>query len=79
MSEAIAILQEVGNPKQLWEAHASLGRALDQAGRSSEGGEHWGAAATTIQGVAKGLSDRELRESFLNADPVREILARAER
>jgi len=32
-----------------------------------------------INGVAKNLSDRELRAGFLAAKPVREILAKAER
>ena len=79
IGEAIAILQKVGNPRQLWEAQAALGRTFEQLGRNSKAKEQWGAAAATIQRVAIGLSDQELRKSFLNAQPVREILARAER
>ena len=33
---AIALLQEVGNPRQLWQAHASLALAYEQMGRASE-------------------------------------------
>jgi hypothetical protein len=77
ISEAIEILKKVGNPHQLWEAQAALVRTFEQLGRHSEAKEQWGAAAATIQRVANGLSDRELREGFLNAQPVGEILARA--
>jgi predicted ATPase/class 3 adenylate cyclase len=79
IGEAIEILKKVGNPHQLWEAQAAFGWAHDQAGRISEAKDQWGAAVATIQGVADKLSDRELRAGFLNAQPVREILGRAER
>ena len=38
----------------------------------------WGVAAIVIHKMANGLSDRQLREGFLGADPVREILSYAE-
>ncbi|MGD0661880.1 MAG: hypothetical protein ABSD38_27795, partial [Syntrophorhabdales bacterium] len=77
MGEAIQILKEVGNPRQLWEAHASLASAYDKLRRRSEAREQWAAAAGIIQKTANGLSDRNLREGFLNARPIREILAKA--
>jgi tetratricopeptide (TPR) repeat protein len=77
LSEAILILKEVGNPRQLWQAYASLASAYDKLGRASEGREQWGAAAEVIQKTANGVSDRELREGFLNAKPIRDILAKA--
>jgi Flp pilus assembly protein TadD len=75
MSEAVLILREVGNPRQLWQAFASLASAYEKLGRESEAREQWGAAAEVIQKTANGLSDRELREGFLNANPIRDILA----
>ena len=78
LREAVHVLAEVGNCRHLWEAQADLGRAYEKFGRFSEAGDLWGAAAATIQKVAGGLRDRGLREGFLNAHPVREILARAE-
>ncbi len=77
MNEAILILKEVGNPRQLWEAHTSLGSAYEKLRRESEAREHWGAAAEFIHKTANGLSDRNLREGFLNAKPIRDILAKA--
>jgi len=75
--EAILILKKVGNPRQLWQAYASLASAYDKLRRESEAREQWGAAAEIIQKTAKGLSDRKLREGFLNAKPIQEILANA--
>jgi len=77
LSEAILILKEVGNPRQLWEAHDSLASAYDKLRRGSEARGQWGAAAEIIRGVANGLSDRALREGFLKAKPIREILSKA--
>jgi class 3 adenylate cyclase/tetratricopeptide (TPR) repeat protein len=78
LSEAILILKEVGNPRQLWEAHASLASVYDKLGRGREATERWGAAANIINKTASGLSDRNLREGFFNAKPIRYILAKAE-
>jgi Flp pilus assembly protein TadD len=75
IGEAILILKEVGNPRQLWEAHASLALAYEKLRRESDARVQWGAAAEVIHGTANGLSDRNLREGFLNAKPIREILA----
>ena len=77
ISEAILILKEVGNPRQLWEAHTSLALAYKKLRRESEAREQWGAAAEIIHKTANGLSDRELREGFLIAKPIRDILVRA--
>jgi class 3 adenylate cyclase/tetratricopeptide (TPR) repeat protein len=77
ISEAILTLKEVGNPRQLWEAHASLASAYEKLRRESEATEQWGAAAEVIRKTASGLSDRELREGFLSANPIQDILAKA--
>jgi tetratricopeptide (TPR) repeat protein len=77
ISEAILILKEVGNPRQLWEAHTSLASVYDKLRRESEAREQWGAAAELIHKTANGLSDRNLREGFLNAKPIRDTLAKA--
>jgi len=77
IGDAILILKEVGNPRQLWQAHASLASAYDKLKRLSEAREQCGTAAEVIRKTANGLSDRELREGFLNAKPIQEILANA--
>ena len=77
ISEAVLILKEVGNPRQLWQAHASLASVYGKLGRGREAREQWGAAAEAIHKTANGLSAPELREGFLSAKPIREILANA--
>jgi tetratricopeptide (TPR) repeat protein len=76
--EAIVILNEIGNPRQLWQAHASLASAFNKHGRLSEAREQWAAAAAVIRDTANGLSESELRTGFLQAEPIREILAKNE-
>jgi ATP/maltotriose-dependent transcriptional regulator MalT len=76
-NETIVLLQEVGNPRQLWQAHASLASAYEEMGRGTEAKCQWGAAADLINKVAKGLSDRELRDGFLHAGPIQAILSKA--
>jgi tetratricopeptide (TPR) repeat protein len=78
LKEAIRILEEVGNPRQLWQAYASLASGLAKHKRTGDAREHWGAAEEVIQNTAKGLSNRELRAGFLEARPIREILSKAE-
>jgi tetratricopeptide (TPR) repeat protein len=76
--QSISLLKEVGNPRQIWEAHSALGRAFDQTGRSSEARDHWRAAAEIIQKTANGLSERDIREGFLKAAPVREVFSKVQ-
>ncbi len=76
LSEAIRILGEVGNPRQLWQAHGSLASSYERMGRGSEAREQWGKAADIIRKVDSGLADRQLGQGFLNARQVREILAK---
>jgi class 3 adenylate cyclase/tetratricopeptide (TPR) repeat protein len=78
INQAIPLFKEVGNFRQLWKAHASLGSAFTELGRLGEAREQWGLAADTILNVANGLSDRELREGFLNSEPIRQILSKAQ-
>jgi tetratricopeptide (TPR) repeat protein len=75
-NDAILILQEVGNPRQLWQAYTSLGTAFDKLERRSEAQEQWGAAAELIHNQANGLSDHQLKQGFLNAEPIRRILSK---
>jgi tetratricopeptide (TPR) repeat protein len=78
LREAIAVLKEVGNPRQLWQAHSALGTAFDQSGRLGEAREQRHAAADAIQEMAGGLSDLELKEGLLAADPVRGVLSQTQ-
>jgi tetratricopeptide (TPR) repeat protein len=76
LKEAISILEKVGNPRHLWQAHTSLALAYNTIGRHSEEREQWGVAAQIIQNTANGLSDRDLRKEFFKAEPVLQILTK---
>ncbi|MGD8521781.1 MAG: adenylate/guanylate cyclase domain-containing protein [Desulfobacterales bacterium] len=78
LNKAIEILIAVGNPRQLWQAHASLARVFKKLGKHSEGREQWGMASEIIHQTAHGLSDRKLRKGFLDAQSIGEILSKAE-
>ncbi|HME42441.1 MAG TPA: adenylate/guanylate cyclase domain-containing protein [Syntrophorhabdales bacterium] len=77
LNEAVLILKEVGNPRRLWEAHASLASVYDRVRHESDARQHWGAAVDAIRRTASGLSDPNLREGFFNAKPIRDIFSRA--
>ena len=78
LGQAVAILKDVGNPRQLWQAHASLAAVLNKIDKHSEASEQWGMAAEVISTTADGLSDRGRRQGFLKADAVRNILSKAQ-
>jgi tetratricopeptide (TPR) repeat protein len=75
LRESVHLLEEVGNPRQLWQAYASLASAFHNAGRSGEASENWGRAADLINNTANRLSDNALKSGFLNADPIKSILS----
>jgi len=77
LGKAIDILKNVGNPRQRWQAHASLAPVFKQLSRHSEENEQWGLAAEVILKTAKRISSRELKEGFLEARPIRQVLSRA--
>jgi len=78
LGKAIDILKGVGNPRQLWQAHASLASVFNKMGKHSEEHEQLGMAAEIISNTANGISDRQLRDGFLEAKPIRKILSKAE-
>ena len=78
LKDAVLILKEVENPRQLWQAHASLGLAFEDLNRHSEAREQWGAAAEVITKSANSLADRDLRENFIRAGAIKRILSKAQ-
>ncbi len=77
LNQAIVLLKEVGSVRPLREAHASLAGAFEALGRSGEAREQWGEAAQVIEYTATGLSNRQLRDGFLAARPIQEIMLKA--
>ena len=78
LRSAQELLETVGNPKQIWITLSHLAQLYEKINRHDLAREHRQAAAKVVQKTADALSDHQLREGFLNALPVREILIRAE-
>jgi hypothetical protein len=78
LATALEMAQEVGNPPQLWKTHAALGDLRRVQGRANDARQAYRDALTVIEGVAAGLSDESLRETFLSSDHVQGIRRAAE-
>jgi len=72
-------LEEVGNPKQLWITHTALAQLYEKMKRSDLEREQWQAARVVVESTTDGLDDEQLRTTFINAAPVREIMEHASR
>jgi tetratricopeptide (TPR) repeat protein len=79
LKKSIQILKEVGNPRQICQAHASLASVLDKLDKHAEARDQWGEAAAVIQRQAGNLSEPKLRAGFLEAQPIRRILTNIEK
>ena len=79
LMQALTKLEEVGNPKQLWITHSALAELYEKMNRHDLERKHWQEAASIIKSTADDLKDKELRKTFINAKPVREILENANR
>lgn len=76
---ALTNLEKVGNPKQLWLTHTALAKLYEKMNRDDLEQEQWQTAASIIKFTADGLENKEIRTTFINASPVREILENANR
>ena len=79
MRIALAGLEEVGNPKQRWMTHTALAGLYQQMNRPDLEREQWQAARAIVESTADALEDRALRQIFVTAAPVQEILENASR
>ncbi|MBT4643287.1 MAG: AAA family ATPase [Deltaproteobacteria bacterium] len=73
-NNAIELLKEVGNPRQLWLAHLSLANFHQKSGRADLAREQFMAANAVVQSTADGLKDKSLRQSFIETPQVQEII-----
>lgn len=78
LATALEIAQQIGNPPQLWKTHAALGDLRQAQGRADDARQTYRDALAVIEGVAAGLSDESLRETFLSSDHVQGIRRAAE-
>ncbi len=76
LATALEIAKEIGNPPQLWTTHAALGELRQAQGKPDDANKAYRDALSVIDGVAAGLTDESLRETFLTSAHVQEIRAR---
>jgi class 3 adenylate cyclase/tetratricopeptide (TPR) repeat protein len=79
MSAALSLALEVGNPPQLWRTHAALAELRRAQNRPEDARHACEDALAVIDGVAAGLTDAELRDTFLHSEYVQGIRAAAGR
>jgi class 3 adenylate cyclase/tetratricopeptide (TPR) repeat protein len=77
--KAVAKLEEVGNPKQLWMTYVALAQLYEKMKRSDLEREQWQKAAQIVTLTADELQDSNLKETFASAAPVRQILENVQR
>jgi tetratricopeptide (TPR) repeat protein len=78
LATALQVAKEIGNPPQLWKTYAALGDLRRAQGRLDDARKAYRDALAVIDGVAAGLSDESLRETFLTSDHVQTIRQAAE-
>lgn len=74
---ALSLATEVGNPPQLWRTHASLGELRRAQSRPDDARRAYENALAVIESVAAGLTDAQLRDTFLRSEHVQGIKAAA--
>jgi tetratricopeptide (TPR) repeat protein len=74
LREALTLAQAIGNPGQLWRAHAALGGLHDAARKSAEARAAYAAARDVIEGMRVGLRNSNLRSSLERALFVQRIV-----
>lgn len=78
-SRALKVALQVGNPTQLWMTYSALARMNEGMKRQELEQDNWKAAAVIVKSVTDRLQEEELRQTFIDAAPVQEIIKRASR
>jgi tetratricopeptide (TPR) repeat protein len=74
LQEARGLAGEIGLPGELWQTEASLGEHYMELGNGAEANRAYARAAGIARRLAGGIRDPELRQRFLSATPVRNVL-----
>ena len=67
---ALSVATDLANPPQLWRTHGAIGDLRRAQGRAQDARRAYGEALSVIESVAAGLTDKELRETFLGSEAV---------
>ncbi len=75
---AVESLRQHPAPLVAWKAYATLGGMYSKSGNAAAAREAFTRSAAVIKRIASGIDDERLRETFLNAPTVSEVLRFAE-
>ena len=73
LATALQIAEEIVNPPQLWKTHAAIGDLRKAQGKTDDARQAYREALSVIDGVAGGLKNESLRETFLSSEHVQAI------
>jgi serine/threonine protein kinase/tetratricopeptide (TPR) repeat protein len=74
---ALEKLQKYPVPVVAWRVYAELGRLKSAQGDFSAAGDSFAQGARIVNDIATHVTDPRLRETFLNSEPVRQVMAGA--
>jgi tetratricopeptide (TPR) repeat protein len=77
LAEALEALRTFPAPLEAWKAARLLGQLYRQLGDEAAANRAFAASAEAVRTIAAGLTDEALRNGFLGAEPVREVLQAA--
>ena len=63
----------MGYPPLMWKTHFSLGQIYNQQGNYEAAKESLEKASTIIDRMASNVSDTEVKETFLNSEPIQNV------
>ena len=74
LHEAEVLADEIGLPRELWQIRAWLGEWHEERGEEGAASRAFTGAADVVGNLAERIRDKELKEGFLGAPPVRRAL-----
>ncbi len=77
LNQAFGLAQQLGNPSELWRTARALGHVLARRGEAAAARVQFRLALATVNKLAEGLTDSELKRGFLDSTPVRELMTLA--
>jgi class 3 adenylate cyclase/tetratricopeptide (TPR) repeat protein len=77
LREALALAEPLGNPRELWQTHAAIGRLHDERRDSDAARRAYQSARAGVEGVVTRLQHPELRAGLLQDPVVQQIYDRS--
>ncbi|MEG4578097.1 tetratricopeptide repeat protein [Microcoleus sp. MON1_C5] len=79
LEKAIALAEELGNPPQLWTTYTAMGDLHSQCGQTEKAVTAYRQALQVIEETAFRLQSKQIKQTFLTAEPVVAIRQKLEK